>query len=106
MLARVHDKNTYEEVDARTLDDILCTNNVKRVDWLKIDVEGAEFEVLNGATYTLRNNPNLSILLEVHDMDDDPQHYDRILNFFHSFGFSPKFELVYPTQERHAIFHH
>jgi FkbM family methyltransferase len=49
-------KNTgfgYFEVEAKTIDDILKTLNIEHVDWIKIDVEGAEFEVLKGMGKTL-----------------------------------------------------
>jgi len=40
-------------VTARTLDDILGEAGAKRVDFLSIDVEGAEFEVLQGLSLAL-----------------------------------------------------
>lgn len=49
-------KNTgfgYFEVEAKTIDSIIHDLNIKRVDWIKIDVEGAEFEVLKGLKKTL-----------------------------------------------------
>jgi hypothetical protein len=44
------------------------------VDWVKIDVEGAETEVLLGMKETIENSPNLKMLVEVnrsneHDID-------------------------------------
>lgn len=43
-------------VKARKLDDILEELGVERVDLIKIDVEGAEADVLKGARKTLKNN--------------------------------------------------
>jgi FkbM family methyltransferase len=37
-----------DEVDARPLDDIVEKVGLKRIDWVKIDVEGAELHVLRG----------------------------------------------------------
>ncbi|AFU58609.1 putative methyltransferase FkbM family [Candidatus Nitrososphaera gargensis Ga9.2] len=105
MSSRAHSKNAYVDVDACTLNKILHLIGISRVDWIKIDVEGAEFEVIKGATQIMANNPGLSILIEVHNIDDDPQHYDRIKNFLESFGFCVKFELAYSSGERHVIFH-
>ncbi len=48
------------EVQQRPMDDILKG----QVDLIKIDVEGAEIEVLDGLQYTLAANPSLSLLLE------------------------------------------
>lgn len=43
------------EVPVMTLDDLVSTHGVGRVDWLLIDVEGSELEVLEGARRTLRS---------------------------------------------------
>ena len=48
-------------IDVITLDDYVEENNLQRVDFIKADVEGAEEELLAGATNTLRNfAPKLS----------------------------------------------
>lgn len=103
MSSRAHNKSAYVDVNAYTLDEILCSNDIRKVNWIKIDVEGAEFEVIKGARQTLTNNPNVSILIEVHNIED-PLHYDGIKNFLQSFGFSAKFELAYSNCEKHVIF--
>jgi len=41
------------EVEARTIDQIIAELSVKQVDWIKIDVEDAEIEVLRGLEKTL-----------------------------------------------------
>lgn len=41
------------EVEAKTLDSMIHHLKIKHVDWIKIDVESAEFEVLKGLTRTL-----------------------------------------------------
>jgi FkbM family methyltransferase len=52
-------------VPARRLDDILKELGVTRVDALKIDVEGAEVHVLNGAVETLdRYRPEISLEID------------------------------------------
>jgi len=43
-------------VKAKALDNVLNELKVERVNWIKIDVEGAEFEVLNGLQNTLRKH--------------------------------------------------
>lgn len=53
------------EVRGTTVDDLLKELNLKEVDWVKIDVEGAEYEVLRGMTNTLEEN-SLSLIIEVH----------------------------------------
>lgn len=39
---------------------------IKKVDWVKIDVEGAEYEVLSGMTEIMKNNESLKIIMELH----------------------------------------
>lgn len=53
-------------VKTRTLDNLLRELEVRAVNVLKIDVEGAELQVLKGATETIRANPDMVILLDVH----------------------------------------
>lgn len=40
---------TFEEIDCFTLDDLIEQEKVERVDWLKIDAEGHEMQVLAGS---------------------------------------------------------
>ena len=39
----------FQEVETTTLDDFCSSNKITQVDFLKIDVEGFEMEVLRGA---------------------------------------------------------
>lgn len=67
-------KNTgtseFVEVEATTIDEICMNLGLKRVDWMKIDVEGVEVEVLIGAENIISHNPQLKILIEVHSEND------------------------------------
>jgi FkbM family methyltransferase len=55
-------------LQAMTLDSVLqqTAGSTSRVNWIKIDVEGAELDVLKGATRTLATNQNIAILIEIH----------------------------------------
>ena len=53
-------------VPVRTLDTVLAEHGAPRVDVLKIDVEGADMAVLQGATRTLSANRDLVIFFDVH----------------------------------------
>ncbi len=55
------------EVEQITLSDYLMKHNLGNVDFLKIDTEGYEFEVLIGAKDVL---PKISIVLFEHHYDD------------------------------------
>ncbi len=54
------------KVKKRTLDSIFDEAGNTRVDIIKIDVEGAEMEVLRGASVMFKNNPELTVLLDLH----------------------------------------
>jgi FkbM family methyltransferase len=49
--------DTAEEVDVRTtsVDDFLADNGIRSIDILKLDVQGAEFNVLTGARHALED---------------------------------------------------
>jgi FkbM family methyltransferase len=53
-------------VTGSTLDSVLGTLGNKQVDMIKIDVEGAELEVLRGAQATLKYNPEIILLIDIH----------------------------------------
>jgi FkbM family methyltransferase len=42
------------EIEAITLDEITKSNELKKVDLIKIDAEGSEYEILKGSEYTLK----------------------------------------------------
>jgi len=68
------------EVEARTIDSILKQLNVAEVDWVKIDVEGAEVEVLEGMRELIKRSPRLKILIEVRE--ENRKRVDEILRGF------------------------
>ena len=103
MLNRAAKTRNYVEVNADTLDSILKLNGVNRVNWIKIDVEGAEFEVLKGSTKTL-SGENMSLLIEIHNIED-PSHYDNIVDFLKNHNYEITFEQRYEdSSESHIIF--
>ena len=69
-----------------TLDRIVALLKIERVDWIKVDVEGAEVQVLHGAFATIhRFRPR--ILVENHIFKDEAieARVARVLNF-HGYG--------------------
>ncbi len=53
------------KVRCQTLDEFLAKNQDVRPDWIKIDVEGAEPRVLRGMQKTVRNFPEVRLLIEL-----------------------------------------
>ena len=62
-------------VSVQRLDDVLAEHGVKKVDFLKLDVEGAELSVLYGAMKLLQREPRPAILAEVQDARTQPWGY-------------------------------
>lgn len=59
-------------VAADTVDNFLATEEIDRVDILKVDVEGHELSVVNGADRALRAKRVSRIILEAMDVHGDP----------------------------------
>ena len=79
-------------VKMETLDRIVERFNIKKVDFIKIDTEGCEFEVLKGSKKILSLfGPNLA--LECHSTQD----LHKILNYLKHFGY--EYEVVSSESE-------
>lgn len=57
--------NASVEVEAISLDDFCDANSIDHVDFLKIDAEGFDLEVLKGASRLIDRNPNLIVMAEI-----------------------------------------
>jgi FkbM family methyltransferase len=100
MVNRAKPTENFLEVEANTLDNILNEYSVHRVNYLKIDVEGAELEVLKGAVNTLSSNKDLTLLIEVHG----DANYRPVLEVFNQYKFQIVYEeKYYPSNDRHII---
>jgi len=53
-------------VGLRTLDSLAAEWGINRIDLLKIDVEGAEYDVLQGAQQLLAASPQARLAIEIH----------------------------------------
>ena len=96
-----------ERVQVRRLDDVLPELAVSHVDFIKLDVEGAELSFLNGAAATLARTPRPAILAEVQDVRTQPwgYHAREIVRFlvrmnYEWFALSPAGSLLPVSLER------
>jgi len=77
-------------VQVTTLDQWLSQLGISSIDFIKLDVEGAELDVLKGASTFLQIRPRPMILAEVQDARTVPwgYHAKEILTFLQNAGFS------------------
>ena len=55
------------DIETDTLDNMLTSLELNKFDWIKIDVQGAEVLVLNGAKKIIANSDNLKLIIEIHE---------------------------------------
>ena len=92
-------EDKFVETNANTLDYLLQIKGITDVNWVKIDVEGAEFEVLKGANKILSDSKDIALLIEVHGKNT----YEPIIEFLRSYNFEIDFEKTYENGEKHII---
>jgi FkbM family methyltransferase len=85
------------KVNVTTLDDFLRRNGTRRVDFIKMDVEGAELSVLRGASGLLRTTPRPFIMTEISDLRTRPWGYQA--KEIASFLFNLDFALFRPSSK-------
>jgi FkbM family methyltransferase len=92
-------EDKFVEVIANTLDSLLEANGISQANWIKIDVEGAELEVLKGGHNILSNSNDLALLVEVHGLNN----YRPVLDLLTSYNFTVLLEKSYEGGEKHII---
>jgi FkbM family methyltransferase len=65
-------QSTEIKVRGTTLDDFCATQNIEQIDFLKIDVEGAELSVLRGSRNMLSRRKIMAVYFEFNDLDPMP----------------------------------
>jgi FkbM family methyltransferase len=86
-------------VDTTTLDDFASTH--QRPNLVKVDVEGAEYEVLLGARQLLATSPPITWVVEVHTSETR----EAVRSLFHHNGYWVE-ELTPPVQRSHSSVRH
>ena len=86
------DKNSYIEVPVKTIDKLLEELDIKKIDIIKIDAEGAEIPILKGAEKALRANPNMKMFIASYHY---PSEVKEVRQFLDARGFKTKVSAGY-----------
>jgi hypothetical protein len=106
MTDRANTEKKFVEVQANTLDYLVQSSGIKheQVNWIKIDVEGAEYDVLKGAKNILSKSGNISLLIEIHNLStDNTTLYEPIKELLNSYKFKIECEKLASSGERHIV---
>ena len=77
------------KVEGVTIDYIVKKLNLSKVDFIKIDVEGSEIEVLDGAKYTIKTfKPRMAVCL-YHKKEDWELIPKLVFDMIHSYKYTP-----------------
>ncbi|HEX5905197.1 MAG TPA: FkbM family methyltransferase [Candidatus Nitrosocosmicus sp.] len=97
-------KEKFVEINANTLDHLMQLQGISEVNWIKIDVEGAELEVLKGAVNIISRSKDISLLIEIHNLaGSNSTLYEPITQFLNLHNFKIDFEKTYDGGEKHVI---
>lgn len=79
----------WHEIEAGRLDDILA-EQITPIDFIKMDIEGAELKALRGMSRVIQENPKLKMAVELHrNIDQLPDTSMRqLLGALREYGFS------------------
>ena len=112
MTDRAQTTEEFVEVDANTLDHLLQSKGIRYedVNWIKIDVEGAEFEVLKGSANILSKSKDIALLIEIHNLissndgnSSTSNLYGPVVEFLDKYNFKIEFENTYQSGEKHLV---
>ena len=98
MQERAGTSSNFLEVEANTLDNILDSMHRPEVSWIKIDVEGAELEVLKGAINTLSSSKNITLVIEIHGIEI----YREMINYLKTL----KLRIIYEKSNEKGDWRH
>ena len=82
----IQNKN-FVEVDSKSLSDIFIDNGIKECDFLKLDCEGAEYEIIESLSSDLFTKINKTAI-EYHMVDTKPELLKQLINKLKQFSFS------------------
>ena len=96
LLLNLKNKNFFSEISAQQicLDEYMSKKNISKIDFLKIDTEGYEFEILSGAK---NNITNINLVLFEHHYHDMIKKNYKFSNL-HDLLYKNNFEQIYKAK--------
>jgi len=82
-------------VPAKSLTSIIETNNFQKVDLLKLDCEGSEYDIIYNTDSTILKKVNMMVI-EVHEIDNKKNNLRSLDQYLLSLGYKTRFM---PVQE-------
>ena len=101
LISSLNNFNYYKEIDVNqvSLDEYIIEKNIKKIDFLKIDTEGSEYEIILGA---VKNIKNIKLILFEHHFDDmilKEYKFSDINNFLIQNNFKQVFKIKMPFRK-------
>ena len=80
-------KLPFKQIEIDTLDNVMLKNNITKVDFIKLDVEGYEYSVLKGGINTLYSKPVLFIELDDNNLRENNKCAKELISLILSTGY-------------------
>jgi FkbM family methyltransferase len=74
-------------VKVKSLDSLLQEINIDKIDFLKIDTEGAELEILKGAQQSIIGSPEIKMVIAAYHY---PKEKEEVFQYLKNLKFSPR----------------
>ena len=82
----IKNKN-FIEINSKSLSDIFVENNIKECDFLKLDCEGAEYEIIESLSSDFLVKIK-KMVIEYHMADNNPELLEKLITKLKQFSFS------------------
>ena len=74
-------------VETKTIDSIMASRNISNIDFIKMDIQGAELYALKGATNTLKNIDVIQLEIHISNLNSDAPTFFELHQYMESLGF-------------------
>ena len=93
---KAFDENSAVKKIAMTLDTVVEQRGYAYPDLIKLDVQGAELDIIKGATETLKTCKHLILELQVVEYNKGAPLHDEVINYLKTIGFVNSFPPALP----------